>query len=47
MPADAIVVAIAVVAMFGVFAVTLLWASHRTSSAETGTPAAPAKRRPF
>ncbi|MBN8980653.1 MAG: hypothetical protein J0I29_05140 [Rhizobiales bacterium] len=47
MPADAIVVVIGVVAMFGIFAVTILWASHRTSSVESAAPSAPVKRRPF
>lgn len=47
MPFDAILVSIAVVSMFGIFAVTLAWATHRTSSAESAAPSAPVKRRPF
>lgn len=47
MPADTIIVAVAVVAMFGIFAVTLAWAIHRTSSVGSATPSPSVKRRPF
>ncbi len=44
MPLDAIIVAVAVVAMFAAFAVTMLWANYQTRQDE---PASPTKQRPF
>ncbi len=47
MPIDSILVSVAVVAMFVVFAGVLMWGSHQTGAARSDSAAGATRRRSF